>query len=1239
MSTRKSARLQENIDEKDKNIFIVDNEDAPSLNGQTIEENDHWITVWSKLKKAGWGWKQGNAISSYFYTKPNINSIKDKRKDIDYFVKEDHVKKYVEVKYNWSQHQSTNFTPDVKDDISAKINNTEKDEKKTTNKRRICHISGKESTKKHTHKNKKAPKFQENDSENEKMESNSTVKSKGKAMKTIQKNKQNCTNLVEIGRGYTKKKEHDNIDFDHENDKSNSHPSIVSINHTSSMGNKACVKDSAIKVVIGTKTNPGVICFENVNDYRLGRRVAFHLSSMEGREIKKYFKNKLPKDALTTISIGKKINHYILGVVNRKSKRKDRRDFYTVSWDYSCDVMSDIDFQLSVIDRGVALYKSLFSTKHVSPNQCSQGVSPFSNAFMSKLKEFDASTNDGEIIESDDCYSDSDLVDDEDLYFDYNINSEKNTSQTYNKIRKCHDSLHDSKMSLILPNEKTFTRNESIDGLRWEMNTSLDPPAGLGCRPKTSIKHEFRNFFPTELDSLLAFFPLKFWVYHLNESNRYVHRVLENKNPKSNIFYGMKWKPIKMNELMVFYAILIQMSCRPFPGKRYDDCWKYQNEWFTNCQKMNKTRFKQIRAALHWCDNPHSKSSEDTLYKVRPMINILNGTIGKYLNVGESIALDETTVGLYHAYAKALIFYNPAKPRGKHHCKLYTLCENDFWAAFNFKFCHRTYKNKEGNENSSPKVKRKSKEVKSEEDKLNKQKKKKRNETKFKIEDTQVRSSFVETDEESIEIENKEVPRMVQLVTSLCECLRGTGVVVNMDNLYSSPVVFIHLHQMGIFARGTFRSNKKYLPSFVHFSKNEVKNLPRGCFRLATNKEFNLSCYAWNDKNPVHILSSADGTDIDMTKRRSKSEKIDVLCPSAIKRYNLGMQGVDQFNKLLTLFSLANLKFNKYYKKIAMVLLDFGLTNAYIHYKLANRGKLDKKYSRVDFMERLQEQMIGKNWSEKVLQMNMVESEYANSEYISKTLDSDKDLFDKEMGCGKHSIILSKNPSSSRFSMPVVQNICSPVGLQIPSKHDLISLSTMNDIVLRNIQSLPDSKKICQICEFEGRGRKRKAVNMCSYHQIRACTSQNPDSRLMKAFIHFGKKYINFDIDSMDSWLCPDTHQTCWEKAHNFYIPKGLFYIESNDHLFSQNSIDVNKFSRINWNSNLAKLRKKTLMNLAYKREPKNIKEDPINSSHNSMNPQNESPLKPDTVTSLSTITNDFLNQSIHIPQVDNDDI
>ena len=77
---------------------------------------------------------------------------------------------------------------------------------------------------------------------------------------------------------------------------------------------------------------------------------------------------------------------------------------------------------------------------------------------------------------------------------------------------------------------------------------------------------------------------------------------------------------------------------------------------------------------------------------------------------------------------------------------------------------------------------------------------------------------------------------MVNLVCTLCEMLRGTGVVVNMDNLYSSPEVFIRLKEMGIYARGTFRKNRKYLPSFIQFKKNELKKMSRGCFRFAINK-------------------------------------------------------------------------------------------------------------------------------------------------------------------------------------------------------------------------------------------------------------------------------------------------------------------------------------------------------------------------------------------------------------------
>ena len=56
------------------------------------------------------------------------------------------------------------------------------------------------------------------------------------------------------------------------------------------------------------------------------------------------------------------------------------------------------------------------------------------------------------------------------------------------------------------------------------------------------------------------------------------------------------------------------------------------------------------------------------------------------------------------------------------------------------------------------------------------------------------------------------------------------------------------------------------------------------------------------------MLSSTDGTYIISTQRRVKATKIDVVCPSVVKRYNERMQGVDHHKKLLTLFSIANLK-------------------------------------------------------------------------------------------------------------------------------------------------------------------------------------------------------------------------------------------------------------------------------------------------------------------------------------------
>ena len=177
--------------------------------------------------------------------------------------------------------------------------------------------------------------------------------------------------------------------------------------------------------------------------------------------------------------------------------------------------------------------------------------------------------------------------------------------------------------------------------------------------------------------------------------------------------------------------------------------------------------------------------------------------------------------------------------------------------------------------------------------------------------------------------------KTVQTVTSLCKNYAGSGRVINMDNLYSSPLVFIKLKEMSLYARGTVRLNRKYLPKFIKYMRKDMAKLPRGSYQFAVNKEYNMSMHCWHDKNPVHVLSTADSTEVEEVNRNSGKERIVVKCPSTVKNYNKNMQAVDQYNKLMSLFSLAKQhSFTKYYKKIAMVLLDFVLVNSYLHHKL-----------------------------------------------------------------------------------------------------------------------------------------------------------------------------------------------------------------------------------------------------------------------------------------------------------------
>ena len=64
----------------------------------------------------------------------------------------------------------------------------------------------------------------------------------------------------------------------------------------------------------------------------------------------------------------------------------------------------------------------------------------------------------------------------------------------------------------------------------------------------------------------------------------------------------------------------------------------------------------------------------DTLYKVRPLLTVIQQNLGRYLIPCTNLALDETCIAIRSMYARQMTFYNPNKPKGKFHLKFYSLC-------------------------------------------------------------------------------------------------------------------------------------------------------------------------------------------------------------------------------------------------------------------------------------------------------------------------------------------------------------------------------------------------------------------------------------------------------------------------------------------------------------------------------------------------------------------------------------
>ena len=945
-------------------------------------------------------------------------------------------------------------------------------------------------------------------------------------------------------------------------------------------------------------------------DFLLNKEVAF---DFQNDEFKSRFEKEMKKVNLPekTLINGRFITGYVFERFAKKAKGASH-PMYKIGFQYTGDGMKEMIFKTEDIFNAIQLQKEISSqTKNPLTDVPNLDLIKLEDPEMKSIYQFNPDDVDGDVIESED--------DEDENVMDQTVNrlEERNSffqKQFYGAGEK---SEFNTDLFMEYPLDTNTNELENNQGLIWEKNALLNRPSGIRLARPSHLRDGCHKKFRSEIESVLAFLPMGFWLYHLKQTNNYLKGSLEEKSSGTDSSSSI-FREISIDELMIFYAIIIQMAMKPHPGSPYTVCWRNDYKvWYTACNHMSRNRFQEIRGALHWCDNRFKNlcvnrqtKKQDTLYKIRPLLSIIEKNLGRYLEPCTELSLDETCVAIRSQWARAVTFYNPKKPKGKHHLKFYTLCENSHWCALQIKLCHRFKKDnfevKESNHDSNTKGDKE----KSTTDIFSQNS---FNENEVIGSDVEDADNYDDTsDDESItalenkfeedffnevdEIMDEEIPnssvddivkskkeetqcekvtqKTVQTVTNLCKKYRGSGRVINMDNLYSSPLVFIKLKEMSLYARGTVRLNRKYLPRFIKYLRKDMRKLPRGSYQFAVNNEYNMSMHCWHDNNPVHVLSTADSTAIEEVSRKQGSNKIIVQCPSTVKNYNKNMQAVDQFNKLMSLFSLSEAHtFTKYYKKIAMVLMDFVFVNLYLHHKIfadsspSIDNKKRKRLTRKKYMENLIDALIETDWakvardyeqkSEEKAGKNKRKYGYMNDEEDNN--DEDEEHIFNEVD---FDLVPSLPPLPEEY-------ICQAVSFD--SKTSLFSAKN---------GSKNKSKFYCKVCQFEGRGNVRKGTVFCFNHGLSLCQQVNVHPKEKKHFILRNSKIDTTEITDW-KWLSSRQEEwTCWQKAHYDYIPKGLFKLKDK----SIHMDEFEKYSAFDFGSTPYLLRKVALNDTYYKK-------------------------------------------------------
>ena len=671
----------------------------------------------------------------------------------------------------------------------------------------------------------------------------------------------------------------------------------------------------------------------STTDELIGKLVGFYLDSPMGQSLKVSFGKKWSDQAVCFL-LNEEHGHLVgtvMRAVGQSSKKKKSvlEEQYEIAWEFTALGQSTVDARhvIGAVLVGAQLESKRQPSERNHSNSRRRQGRPKARGRKQLLHRAVSMLNAN--------YSDDDLAgsapaSDEDGINDTELDEASSGSDAENgedivdwiTFADMEGRNYDEPILDIDNNEalnKTQQSTESIEpriGLHWDTSAKISSSPDIkkpteGC----SVKQQYSYLFKTPIDSFFALIPYIFWEIVCEEVNRYASEYLSRKNTRQ--ICGYIWKAVTINEILTYFGILMFSMLYPQTGRRVRTAWKNQqvNSWTAY---MTLGRFSQINSMLHFNNNSDQEGlAKDSLHKIRPLLQILKKTLGRYAVLGTEYSFDEATMACFSRYARGLLCFNPQKPTGKFHFKIYMLC----CAITNLVIKLRIH--------------------------------------------TKDSSDMEFTHDEA---DSEEVNKTDRLTSEMCSVLEGTGAVVNMDNYYMSTTAAIHLREKGVLCRGTIRANRKFVPKSVLFTSRECRESDRGTTRMAVNVENSLVAVGWLDNKAVNFISTADTTEMVSVERRIKNEKVEVPAPSVVKNYNMYMGGVDKHDKLRSTFALGkHHKFKKYYVKLMLFLVDIAMTNSWIYYRMTNPSKCKKSESRANFFLAIAEHLVrpGYDWAAK----------------------------------------------------------------------------------------------------------------------------------------------------------------------------------------------------------------------------------------------------------------------------------